>query len=95
MGHNEMDNPSFTQPLMYSLIKNLKPVRDIYKQQLIDNGIDQSKLIAIEKETEEILEAAYDKSKGLKYAMEDWSNEEWEKIKEPKAGQDFTNTGVD
>ena len=32
MGHNEMDNPSFTSPLMYKLIAKLDPVRDIYKK---------------------------------------------------------------
>lgn len=95
MGHNEMDNPSFTQPLMYNLIKNIKPVKEIYKKQLIDSGIDSAKLEKIEKDTEISLEVAYTKSKNLKYAMEDWKNEEWESIKQPKAGQDFSKTGVD
>jgi 2-oxoglutarate dehydrogenase E1 component len=93
MGHNEMDNPSFTHPLMYKLIKNIVPVKEQYKKQLIDMGIDTAKLAKIEKDTEDKLEAAYTKSKGLRYAMEDWKNEEWESIKKPKAGQN--KTGVD
>jgi 2-oxoglutarate dehydrogenase complex dehydrogenase (E1) component-like enzyme len=71
------------------------PVKEIYKKQLIDMGIDSAKLEKIEKDIEISLEVAYTKSKSLKYAMEDWKNEEWESIKEPKAGQNFSTTGVD
>ena len=31
MGHNELDQPSFTQPLMYAIVKNMTPVRDVYR----------------------------------------------------------------
>jgi 2-oxoglutarate dehydrogenase E1 component len=34
-GHNEADEPAFTQPLMYKAIKQKRPVRDIYTDQLI------------------------------------------------------------
>ena len=36
MGHNELDQPSYTQPLMYSVVKNMVPVRNLYRQQLLD-----------------------------------------------------------
>lgn len=39
MGHNELDQPSFTQPLMYAIIKGMTPVRDVYREQLISQGI--------------------------------------------------------
>jgi 2-oxoglutarate dehydrogenase complex dehydrogenase (E1) component-like enzyme len=32
MGHNELDNPFFTQPMMYNIVKNMKPTRDAYKE---------------------------------------------------------------
>lgn len=35
MGHNELDQPSFTQPLMYKQIAKMTPVARIYEQQLI------------------------------------------------------------
>ncbi len=37
-GHNEGDEPAFTQPLLYGKIKNRPPVRKLYQQQLIDAG---------------------------------------------------------
>ncbi|HEX2155360.1 MAG TPA: thiamine pyrophosphate-dependent enzyme, partial [Actinomycetes bacterium] len=37
-GHNEADEPSFTQPLMYELIKNRRPVRKLYTEALVNRG---------------------------------------------------------
>jgi len=37
-GHNESDDPKYTQPLMYKLIDGHKNPRDIYSEQLINEG---------------------------------------------------------
>jgi 2-oxoglutarate dehydrogenase E1 component len=37
-GHNETDNPSFTQPLMYNLIDARRSVRKLYTEALIGRG---------------------------------------------------------
>ena len=37
-GHNEADNPSFTQPLMYDLIDNKRSTRKLYTEALIGRG---------------------------------------------------------
>ncbi len=37
-GHNEADNPSFTQPLMYDLIDARRSVRKLYTEALIGRG---------------------------------------------------------
>ena len=37
-GHNEGDNPSFTQPLMYDLIEARRSVRKLYTESLIARG---------------------------------------------------------
>lgn len=45
-GHNEADEPSGTQPLMYKQIKTQKSTRELYSQQLIAEGVitaEQSK----------------------------------------------------
>lgn len=38
-GHNESDNPSFTQPLMYQKIQEQLPVVSQYGERLIQEGI--------------------------------------------------------
>jgi len=38
-GHNEADEPSGTQPLMYAAVKNQKTVPTLYAQRLIDQGV--------------------------------------------------------
>ncbi|NED97256.1 multifunctional oxoglutarate decarboxylase/oxoglutarate dehydrogenase thiamine pyrophosphate-binding subunit/dihydrolipoyllysine-residue succinyltransferase subunit [Phytoactinopolyspora alkaliphila] len=37
-GHNEGDDPSYTQPLMYDLIKTKRPVRKLYTEALVGRG---------------------------------------------------------
>lgn len=38
-GHNEADEPSATQPLMYKVIKSLKTTRTLYAAELEDKGV--------------------------------------------------------
>ena len=37
-GHNEGDDPSFTQPLMYDTIESKRPVRELYTEALVGRG---------------------------------------------------------
>ncbi|HZK76413.1 MAG TPA: multifunctional oxoglutarate decarboxylase/oxoglutarate dehydrogenase thiamine pyrophosphate-binding subunit/dihydrolipoyllysine-residue succinyltransferase subunit, partial [Candidatus Kapabacteria bacterium] len=39
LGHNESDEPSYTQPLMYSRVKTHPGVRDIYAKRLVKDGV--------------------------------------------------------
>lgn len=49
-GHNEGDEPKFTQPQLYSIIdKHLNP-REVYTQFLIENGEPDAKILAKEME---------------------------------------------
>jgi len=54
-GHNEADEPSATQPLMYAVIKKLPTTRTIYAKQLIEEGL-------LSKEDETRLEDEYRES---------------------------------
>jgi len=59
-GHNEADEPAFTQPLEYQLIRQKKSIREIYRDDLIQQGI-------LEKYLAEELEEEF--KKGLKQAL--------------------------
>ncbi|KAF1743954.1 hypothetical protein MXB_4892 [Myxobolus squamalis] len=41
-GHNEGDNPGFTQPIMYQYIANKPNVMDVYSKKLIESGVINS-----------------------------------------------------
>lgn len=43
-GHNEGDEPFFTQPLMYEKIRKRPSVDEVYAKRLIASGIDRSKI---------------------------------------------------
>ena len=37
-GHNEIDEPMFTQPIMYSVVRKHKDVMQLYSKKLQDEG---------------------------------------------------------
>ena len=96
-GHNELDQPAFTQPLMYKVVNQMKPVRDKYREQLISEGIPEEKLKQIEVTANLKMEEAYLKSKTLKFNKEDWASEHWTSIKanKDKYGDFLNDTGVE
>ena len=56
-GHNEGDEPRFTQPVLYKIIARHKNPRDIYAEKLIVDGIvDQAYLTKIENEYKDKLD---------------------------------------
>lgn len=47
-GHNELDDPTFTNPSLYSIIKNRSTVPDLYANKLVNEGtIEESQCNAI------------------------------------------------
>ncbi|MCA9858893.1 MAG: 2-oxoglutarate dehydrogenase E1 component [Thermomicrobiales bacterium] len=64
-GHNEGDEPSFTQPEMYRLIDKHPTVRDLFAQQLLSAGDIQTG------EAETMLQGALDNLAGIRRSVTD------------------------
>lgn len=84
-GHNETDQPSFTQPLMYQEIAKKNSVIDIYEKQLIDEGTFTAEDIKEHKQwVWNILEDNFKKAKEYKPTSREWLTTPWEDFKSPK-----------
>ena len=60
-GHNEGDEPSFTQPDLYAKIDRRPSVRNLYKKELIEAGrLSEEEATALESEFEQKLQSALD-----------------------------------
>uniref|UniRef100_A0A4W3H9G5 2-oxoglutarate dehydrogenase-like, mitochondrial n=1 Tax=Callorhinchus milii TaxID=7868 RepID=A0A4W3H9G5_CALMI len=78
-GHNEVDEPMFTQPLMYKRIQKQVPVLKKYADKLIAEGILTLQEFEEEvAEYEKICEEAYNASKDEKYfQIKHWLDSPW------------------
>ena len=80
---------------MYAIVKNMNPVRNVYRDQLISQGIPEQTLKEIDDSTINHLEEAYKKSKNLEFNSEEWMDAKWEEIKDPDRYGSIKDTGVD
>ena len=81
-GHNETDEPSFTQPLMYKRIAAHKKVVEIYGQRLItENVITQAEFDAMKAEYRKTLDDALAVATGYKANKADWLDGRWSGFK--------------
>lgn len=63
-GHNESDEPAFTQPLMYQAIAKHPKVHQIYREILLERGvISEEEVQEIEKRLLVMLESEFDESR--------------------------------
>ncbi len=77
-GHNESDEPAFTQPLMYSRIKGHPTTREIYAQRLIEDGIiTQQEADSYVRECEARLDAGFEAVAGYESTRADWLEGSW------------------
>ena len=78
-GHNEGDEPRFTQPKLYKAIAKHKNPKQIYSEILLSQGvIDQKHLSQIEKEYRQMLDRAFDDSSKVKETIvTDFMEDEW------------------
>ena len=94
-GHNEGDEPSFTQPLMYRKIKNHPTTLQLYGKKLLDEGLFSKEDIEnTKKEFKDFLNKEFSSAKNYKAKMK-WFDGVWSRFK-PEIGQDRRGvTGVD
>lgn len=65
-GHNEGDEPRFTQPVLYKIIETHPNPRDIYSQKLVEQGVySEEQIKAIEKGFDDLLEEKFEESKKI------------------------------
>lgn len=97
-GHNESDEPRFTQPTLYKIIENHPNPRDIYAKELLNNQlITQEELINGDEVINNQLEVCLLKSKEAEKAqITNFLADDWKNIRRSKP-EDFVyspETGV-
>ncbi|ETO35126.1 hypothetical protein RFI_01949 [Reticulomyxa filosa] len=76
-GHNEGDEPAFTQPFMY---------RTIQEKLISDKVVTTEEIKGMEDRIVGILNDAYEKSVSYKEGVPDWLGQNWQKINRKKVG---------
>ena len=94
-GHNEGDEPSFTQPLMYKKIRSHPTTLQIYGKKLLSEGlISNTHLDSKKKEFRNFLDKEFSGAKDYKIKMK-WFDGVWSRFK-PEIGKDRRGvTGVE
>jgi 2-oxoglutarate dehydrogenase E1 component len=83
-GHNEGDEPSFTQPLMYAAIKNQPPISEIYGRRLIEQGVvDQAWIDQQTKDYVAHLEQEFESAVSYLPNKADWFEGRWAGLGRP------------
>jgi 2-oxoglutarate dehydrogenase E1 component len=98
-GHNEGDNPRFTQPKMYEAIDEHPDVREIYKKELIEKGtVEKDMAEKLDQEFNDFLQERLNevKQKDLPYKYQQ-AEQAWRKLRRTDSSEDFITspeTGV-
>jgi len=78
-GHNESDEPAFTQPLMYASIKNHPSVVKLYADKLVNEGVITAEQFAsMEAEFYSYLEDEFAAAKDYEVNKADWFEGKWQ-----------------
>src|SRR4249919_1725035 len=97
-GHNEGDEPSFTQPLMYKKIRAHPGVLEIYSKKLIGEGVvTEGEVAKMRSDWRARLDAEFEAAQGYKPNKADWLDGRWTGLKAAREPEDPRrgNTGVD
>lgn len=97
-GHNETDEPFFTQPLMYKAIAAHETIVNVYSKRLIAEGvITAEEFEAMKADYRKSLDEDFAASEGYKANKADWLDGRWSGMKSAKDLDDPRKglTGVD
>jgi 2-oxoglutarate dehydrogenase E1 component len=77
-GHNENEEPAFTQPIMYKAIKAMKTTRTLYAETLAHEGsVSAEQAKAMVDDYAKTLEDAYQGAQAFKVNKADWLEGHW------------------
>jgi 2-oxoglutarate dehydrogenase E1 component len=80
-GHNEGDDPTFTQPLMYQKVRDQVSTREIYAARLVREGVITAEgAEALVTDFEQFLDKEFDAGKSYKANKADWLDGKWSHI---------------
>jgi 2-oxoglutarate dehydrogenase E1 component len=83
-GHNETDEPAFTQPIMYRAIREQRTTRQVYAERLIAQGVMTEAGVAAKwDEFTASLEDSYKAAQSYKVNKADWLEGAWSGLKQP------------
>jgi 2-oxoglutarate dehydrogenase E1 component len=94
-GHNEADEPKFTQPLLYKIIEKHPNPKEVYAKKLITEGsIDEAYSKNIEKEFKAELQTKFEESKTVEVLTEEipMFKGAWEGLRPAKKGEVLTTS---
>ncbi len=95
-GHNEGDEPMFTQPIMYNLVKNKKSSIELYSEYLSSSGvISLDEIAKYKKEKMQFFDKELESAKTYKPSEEDWLKGKWQGLdKQDRVKEKSPSTGV-
>ena len=86
-GHNEIDEPAFTQPAMYRRIAELPTTRQAYEKRLIERGtLTAAEARAGREACAARLESEFEAAAGYKPNKADWLEGQWAGLRLPEGG---------
>jgi 2-oxoglutarate dehydrogenase E1 component len=95
-GHNELDQPAFTQPKLYRQISKHPPTLEIFEKKLLKEGTMTKEEV---KEIRDFVQASYEKdfqaSKTYVKKEDDWLSSHWAGFKGPSQQSRIRTTGMD
>jgi len=87
-GHNESDEPAFTQPQMYDRIAKHPTTRTLYAEKLVKEGVlSQDEADAIQNDFQKRLESEFEAANTYKPNRADWLEGRWKGL-EAMAGEE-------